>query len=137
MIHAAIALVVQLVFMVILMQFDMGIYALINANTFFALMMCVLNSLSLRNELDYRQEIINTFLKPVGASAVMGVIVYFAYAGLSTIAGNAVGVIVSIAAGAVVYFAAMILIKGMDEDILSAFPGGGRLISICKRFKLL
>ncbi len=136
-IHAAIALVVQLVFMVILMQFDMGIYALINANTCFALMMCVLNSLSLRNELDYRQEIINTFLKPVGASAVMGVIVYFAYAGLSTIAGNAVGVIVSIAAGAVVYFAAMILIKGMDEDILSAFPGGGRLISICKRFKLL
>ncbi|MBR4183484.1 MAG: polysaccharide biosynthesis protein [Lachnospiraceae bacterium] len=136
-IHAVIALVVQLIFMVILMQFDMGIYALINANTFFALIMCVLNSISIWRELDYKQELLNTFLKPLGASAAMGLVVYFVYAGLNAILGNAIAVCVSIAVGAVIYLGVMLLVRGMDEDILAAFPGGTRLISLCRKLKLL
>ena len=136
-IHAVIALVLQLIFMVILMQFNIGIYALINANTFFAFIMCVLNSVSIWRELDYKQEFINTFLKPIGASAAMGLVVFFTYAGLNAILGNAIGVLVSIVVGAVIYLAVMLLIKGMDEDILLAFPGGRRLVSLCKKFRLL
>ena len=72
-IHAAISLVLHIVLLVVLIRFtDLNIYAVVWANIFFAVMMCILNSLSIARYMRYRQEIIRTFLVPLISSAVMG-----------------------------------------------------------------
>lgn len=137
--NAAIALVLQAGLLVALMHFaDLNIFAVIWANTFFALLMCLLNGFAIYRAIGFRQEIKKTFLIPAVSSAIMGVIVYVVYMVLQMLLHiNAISTIVSIAAGAAAYFVLMLLLKGMDEESLLAFPGGRKLISLGRRLHLL
>jgi len=137
--NAAIALVLHVIVLVVLMYaFKLNIYAVIFANAAFGLIMCVLNALSIRKYVGYKQEIIKTFLIPGLSSGIMGVVVWGAYKALLYILRiNAIATILSIIVGAMVYFALMLLLKGMGEAELRRLPKGHLLIKLAKKAHLL
>ena len=119
-------------------EMDLNIYAVVWANTFFSLLMCVFNGLSIRKYLKYRQEIIRTFLVPGVSAGIMGIVVYGIYfVIMKTIKSNAVSVIVSIVTGACVYFLFLLLLRGLKENELSSFPMGNKLVRIAKKLHLM
>lgn len=135
--HSAIALVIHIVFLYVTLQMDMGIHAVVYANILFAVVVCILNWLSIRKYLKYRQEIVKTFLLPTAASAIMGVIIVVINMLLGKIAGNLVVVVLGLVLGVIAYFVSLILLKGIDENDLKSMPGGRKILVIAQKVKLL
>ena len=137
--NAAIALVLQLVFLVVALRaFDLNIYAVVYANAFYAFVMCVLNNLAVVKYSGAHQDFKTMYLQPGAASAVMGVAAYLVYQLLHLITHTAsISCIVAIVAGAAVYFVVMLLIHGITEDDMLRFPGGTYLVKIAGRLGLL
>lgn len=137
--NAAIALVLHVIVLVILMYaFKLNIYAVIFANAAFGLIMSLLNALSIHKYVGYKQEIMKTFLIPGLSAAIMGVIVSVVYKGLHYLLRiNAIAAILSILIGAIVYFALVLLLKGMGEAELRRLPKGHLLVKLAKKAHLL
>lgn len=97
----------------------------------------VLNFIEVKRNIKVKFEFIQTVLKPVISVSVMGVAVYSAYRLVSSVAGNTVSTIASIAVGGIVY-GLMLFITGtiMEEDFL-IFPKGDRMVEFLRRFNLL
>lgn len=138
-IHSVVALVVQVASLVALLWFtDLNLYALAIANVVYSLMMCILNQISVRRHLKYRQELMKTFLKPLFSSLVMGAVAYGVYYGLYLILPvSRIVLLIAIGIGAVVYFAVILLIGGVDEKELKSFPKGAMLVHFAKKMHLL
>ena len=78
--NAVISLVLHiLVLCIMLFGFKMGIYSVVYSNILFALFMCILNGISIRRFLNYRQEMKKTFILPTIASGIMGGAAYGVY----------------------------------------------------------
>ena len=144
--NAVIALFAHIALLFVLMEvFDLHIYAVIIANAFYALMMCFLNQSAVLRFSGAKIDVKKVFLAPLEASALMGVIVYLVYHlfyGLIAINGskgiaNFVGCVVSIIIGVIVYFVAMFIFKGIDDETLMKFPGGTKLCNIAYSLHLL
>ncbi len=137
--NAAITLVLHIGLLLILMYgFDLNIYAVVWANTFFAFLMCILNGAAIKKYLRYRQEILKTFLIPTIASAVMGGAVYgLYYILMKYIKINAVATAVSIIVGVLVYAISLLLLRGLNEEDLKMFPKGHLMIRLAKKLHLL
>lgn len=137
--NAAITLVLHIGVLVVLMYcFDLNIYAVVWANTFFSFLMCILNGAAIRKYLKYRQEIVKTFLIPGIASVIMGGAVYGVYQlMIKTIGHNAAATITAIIIGVIVYAVFLLLMRGLSERELRAFPMGGTLVRIAKKLHLL
>ena len=137
--NAAVALVLHIVFLVgCMLFFHLNIFAVVLANAFYALCMCVLNGLAVRRYSGTRQNLKTTYLVPIAASAVMGVAVFGSYRLLELLSGyNAVATIVSIIVGVAVYAVALLLMKGLTEEDLKRFPKGYLLVNIAKKLRLM
>ena len=137
--NAAIALVAHIILLVVLMLFfRLNIYAVVIANAFFALLVCVLNAIALQRYAGYKQEFQKTFIIPALAALGMGAIAYGVYAlSFYVSKNNLVSIIISIAFAVVVYAVALLLLKGLTEEEIRKFPKGYMLIEIAKKFHLL
>lgn len=136
--NAAIALVIHLAILyVALDRFNLGLYGVVIACVSFALIMCVLNWLSIRRYLHYKQEIVRTFVIPFISSAIMGVVCYLLNMVLIRYLGAMMSVGISILGGIVVYFITLIKFGGVREKEIRSFPGGNIIASIAKLFRLL
>ena len=137
--NAAIALGLHLIALLVMMfGLHLGIYAVVYSNALFAFFMCLFNAMSLRKYSGYRQEVVKTFLIPVAASAIMGVVVFGIYKGIfAVIKVNAIAAILAIVIGAVVYGAMLLLLKGLSEEELKKFPKGYLFVRIAKKLHLL
>ncbi len=129
-VNATVALVIQTVVLIATLFFtDMGIYAMAAAVVFYALLMCILNAISVRRHLEYRQEWDRTFLRPLLASIVMGAVAFGAYHGIYQLCSlNIVSLVVAVAAGVTVYFILTIIWEAVGEDELSWLPGSISLV---------
>ncbi len=137
--NALIALGLHIAFLLILMYgFKLHIYAVVLANAFFALVMCILNGLSVRKYSGYKQEIRRNFIIPLISSVIMGVICYLVYFALHKVThSNAAATIIAILVAIVVYAIALLALKGLTEEELRSFPKGSTIIKIAKKFHLL
>ncbi|MCR4841749.1 MAG: polysaccharide biosynthesis protein [Eubacterium sp.] len=137
--NALISLVLHLLLLLGMMYvLNMNIYAVIWANTFFALFMCVLNSMSIRKYLRYNQEIVRTFVIPCICSVIMGGVVFGFYKLTINLCGiNSLCTVFAIAVGVVVYTLAIVLLKGVTREEILEFPGGGRIVGILAKFRLM
>lgn len=138
-IHAVIALVIQIAGLAALLLFtDMDTYALAIANIIYSFVMCVLNQISVAKHLKYRMDYVRIFVKPGAAALVMGAAAYGVYKGLYLLLPmNRVVLLVAIAVGATVYFVVLLRIGGVSEAELRAFPKGSMLVHYAKKFHLL
>lgn len=133
---------IALVFHFILLYFlltsaRLNIYAVIIANIFFALIVCVLNAFAIRRCLNYRQEIWKTFAVPAIASVIMAAAVYLTYTGINRLAGNTIGTVVAIMAGIVVYCIGLISFKGITIEELAKMPKGHVIIKFARKLGLM
>lgn len=138
-IHSAIALVLQAAGLILLLWFtDLNLYALACANIIYSFVMCVLNQISVRKHLGYRQEVVRTFIIPFIASLVMGAAAYGIYHGLYILLPvSRVALLVAIGIGAMIYFGLILLMGGVTEKELKSFPKGTMLVHFAKKLHLL
>ncbi len=138
-INAAIALVLHVIILVIMMLFfHLNIYAVVLSNVLFALIMCVLNAISLTRYSGYRQEIARTFIVPAICSAVMGVAAWAVYKGLFALcAKNTVALLVAMVVAVIVYAVMLLLLHGLTESEIRRFPKGETIVRIAKKVHLL
>ncbi|MCR5416561.1 MAG: polysaccharide biosynthesis protein [Pseudobutyrivibrio sp.] len=144
--NAIVALIAHIVLLFILMEvFKLNIFAVIIANAFYALLMCILNQRSVLQVSKARYNVRLVFLIPLISSLIMGVVVYIVYSitnaifAIFTLAriANAFATTISIIAGIIVYFIAMFTFGGIDEETLLRFPGGTKLCNIAYKLHLL
>lgn len=138
-IHSVIALVIQIAGLIAMLWYtDLNLYALVGANIIYSLVMCILNQISVRKHLGYRQELVKTFVIPFVCSLLMGAIAYGVYYGLyKLLPVSRVALVAAIGVGAMIYFALILLLGGVNERELRSFPKGAMLVHIAKKVHLL
>lgn len=138
-INAGVALVIQTAVAIALLLFtDLELYSIAIANIVYSGVMCVLNQLSVRRAAGYRQELVRTFLIPLLASAFMGGFVWAVYEGLLLLTKSpSIAVIPAILLGACVYFALLIVFRGVTEQELRGFPKGHLIVKAAKKCRLM
>lgn len=137
-IHSAVSLAINAAILVLLLLiFDIDVFAWIIADMIFALLMCILNARSLRKYLRYRQEVMNTFIKPAFAAIVMGVAVYFIHMFIHSVIGHSWDIIFSIIIAVIIYVILLLLLRVIDETKLMALPGGRRIVRLFRKLRLL
>ena len=138
-INAAISIVAHVIVLILLMLiFRLNIHAVVLANTFFALLMCFMNSMALKKYSGFKQEIKKTFIIPAISSLIMGVISYIVYFILYKACHIEIIAFILAAIIAVISYAvALLLLKGLTEDELRHFPKGTLIIKVVKKCHLL
>lgn len=138
-VNAFIALVLQTaVALGLLFYTELDLYSMAVANTVYSGAMCILNQISVRKAVGYRQEVLKTFVIPFAASLFMGAFAWAVYEGLLMMTGSMrISVIPAILAGACVYFAMLIILRGVTEKELRGFPKGHLLVRAAKKCRLM
>ena len=138
-IHAAVALVIQVAGLIALLLYtDADLYALAAANAIYSLVMCILNHLSVRKHLEYRMDVVKLFLKPFFAALIMGAVVFGVYHGLILLIPiSRLVLLAAIGIGVCVYGAVLLLIGGVSREELLAFPRGYTLVHVAEKLHLL
>lgn len=140
-INAALALAIQsgaLAAMLLFLDESYAPYYYIIAMACYSLLISIFNSISIRKNLKYRQEMGNTFLKPFLSAAVMGVVAFGVYHGLyALLPVNILALFVSVVVAVIVYFVLVIRMGAMTEDELSGMPKGKMLVRIAKKLHLM
>lgn len=137
--NAAISLAVHVVFLAILLYgFNLGIYGVVAANIVFALVMCILNAMTLKKFLNYSNEIWYTFIIPLVAGGIMGGVAYGVYKLMYMLCSyNAVSVLAAIFAAVLVYMVALLLFKCFTENEIRSLPMGTKLVKLLKKLHLI
>lgn len=137
--NACIALVVHLVaFVVMMTAFKMNVYALAAGNIVFAACMCWLNQRKVHKVCGFRLNIMDTFIKPLIASAVMGIVTYAAHLALDLlIGGRWIPTIIAIFIAMIVYVVVVLKIGTLSDEDIEALPMGARLLRLCRRLHLM
>ena len=137
--NAGISLMVHLIALfIMLMVFKWNIYALVGSNIVFSLCMCLLNSRAIRTTCGYRQEVDKTFIRPLTASVIMGVITYAVHLILSImIGGRFLPAILSILIAVIVYAVCILKLGALSDEDIYALPQGRKIYRICKKLHLL
>ncbi len=137
-IHCAAALVIHIIALYIMLRnFNLNIYAVIYANTIFALIVCILNAITIKRSLRYRQEIYKTFFIPVIASVIMAFAAFGMYTAVHRVLGVSVSVIIGILTGMIVYLIAMIAFRGITAKEIVMMPKGKSILRIFRKIGLI
>ena len=139
MINSAVALVIQTILAVVLIFFGkLDVYGIAIANTFYFMIVSMLNQLAVRRTLGYRQELKRTFLIPVLASLVMGAAAWAVYEGVYLITKSMrISVIPAVLFAMLVYFVVLLLMRGITEEEMRGFPKGHVLVKAAKKCHLM
>ncbi len=138
-INAGIALVIQTAVGVWMVGFTgLDLYAIAIANTIYSGIMCVLNQIAVYRVLGYRQEMLTTFVVPLLASVLMGALAWAVYEGMLMLTSSPrISVIIAILLAMCIYFALLLLFRGVTEEELRGFPKGHLLVKVAKRCRLM
>ncbi|NLO09248.1 MAG: polysaccharide biosynthesis protein [Clostridiales bacterium] len=133
-INSAISLSFHVALVFFLLKFTpLSGYSLVIGNVTFALVVSILNWISIEKYLEYKQEITKTFIIPTVSAGLMGIVVYFIHFGLHKWTGsNTFATIVAMLAAVIVYFTLLILMKGATEEELENLPKGEVIIRFLK-----
>ena len=136
-VNAAISLVIHIVLVSVLLYItDLGIYALLIGDITFPLMVSILNWISVKKHIGYRQEITKTFMIPLFSSAVMGVGTFAMYKLAHWVINvNVIEVVIAIIFGVVIYGFMILLLHYFSEEELFNFPMGNKLAIIERKFQ--
>lgn len=146
-INAAISLVVQTAVLVPLLMFtELGLYGVVIATAAYSFLMCVLNSLSMKKYLGYKQEMDKTICRPLFSAVLMGAAVWGIYTGIVYLLGmvleseylvNMIALLFAVFAGSILYFALIIKLKAVKETDLRGLPKGRLFVKLAKKMRLL
>lgn len=137
--HSAVSLAIHgLLVYVMLDHLDWNVYGLVIGNMTFALVVCILNWISIGHTLRYRQEVLTTFLMPLFAAVLMGAVALAAYKGLFYFTkNNTLALLVSIPLAMIVYALLLIFIHAVTEEELTEMPFGRKMLTLCRKIGLM
>lgn len=136
--NAAISLVIHLIALfIMLVALKMNIFAVIGGTIVFSFSMCVLNQRALRREIGYRQEKMKTFIIPLMASIIMGVVALISQMILELILPQKLATVITLFVSVIVYGVALLLLGGLTEEEILMMPKGHLLVKIFKKAHLL
>lgn len=146
--HSLIALLVHCGVLAVLLNFtELDAMALVACNILFALIVCILNAVSIRKLCGYRQEWRCTFIIPLICSAIMGAFSDISYRLLlklmqmampnRTVVNNSVSCVLTIGGCVFVYFAALLLLGGVTAKEIREMPKGRTIASVLMKLRLL
>lgn len=140
-INASAAVVIHAVMMVLMELFldvRYSLYYYVTVTVVYALLLCVLNQISVYRYLNYKQEIDKTFLRPILASVLMGGAAYGVYQGMYfLVKSNLAALAVAILLAAALYFVLIIYWNVVSEEELQSMPKGYMLIGIARKLGIL
>ena len=137
--NASISLVVNVAVLAGLTWFtDLGIYSVLAATVAYSLSMCILNNLSVRKYLNFKNEFAETYGKPLAAAAGMGVAAWIVYYGLSIVVpSNVICLIPAVGIAVILYFILFVKITKADESMMRRYPMGGLIVRMLKVIRIL
>ena len=145
--NSAIALVLHVgVLLFLLYVPKLGIYAVIISNIFFAIVVCLLNAGCIRRHVRYRQNFKKTYIIPLLASLIMGVVTFLLHKGISFIMpaglrdgriGLLIIVGVCMAAALFVYFISLMLLRAFNRSELLQMPMGARIYRLARAMGMM
>lgn len=147
-IHSAVSLAVHVVLIYVLIEcFDMTVYGLVIGNVTYGLLICILNWNAIYKILNYRQEVIKTFLLPAAASIIMGAaglgiyrLLYalnFSAIGFSDNRSNLISTVIAIIFAVIIYLILLVLFGAVSEEEIKGFPKGHVLVNLLKKCHIL
>ena len=137
-IHCCIALVIHIMALyMMLTRTSLNIYAVIHANTLFALIVTILNALAIRRMLGYRQEVLRTFVIPLAASAIMAFGSFGIYSLLHLVFGVSVSTVIAILAGVFIYSISLVALGGISSSEILRLPKGRQILSFFERLGII
>ena len=138
-IHAVVALAAQVGLLVALLLYtDLDLYTLAIANIVYSLIMCILNHAAVKRYLNYREDVMKTYVKPGIAAVFMGAVAFGTYHGIFYFVQiSRIALLLAIAIAAAVYFILIIKLGVVNESELKAFPKGHMLAAVAKKMHLL
>lgn len=133
--NAAKALICHCIIVALLLILTpLSLYSLVIGNCTYALQVCYLNQKALRKKLHYKQEIRRTYILPILASLIMGIIVGACYYGLFILTHKVFfPLILSIIIGIIVYFTIIIYLYADHPKELDSIPYMNRIIAKIKK----
>ena len=127
-IHSAISLAIHVAVVILLTTFtDLGVYGLVIGNVTFPAIVSVLNIRSIKKMLNYRFDWSGTFIKPLIASCVMGVIAGGVYYGMIHFLGDRLVMMIlalalSLGIAAIVYAGMLGALHTFTKEEMKAMP---------------
>lgn len=136
--HGAISLGVHLVGLyIMLIAFRWGIYAVVIGNIIFSLSMCILNARALKRATRYKQEVSYTFITPLKAAAVMGVVTFIVNFLIGLIAPKAITTLLALLAAVVTYGVSLLKFGALTSNEIVALPKGAKIYKVLQRIHLV
>lgn len=137
--NAAISLVIHILsLLLMLVVLKWNIYALVGSNIIFAVCMCFLNARAIQKASGYKQEMERTFVKPLIAALIMGIVTYAAHLVLAIVfPGRVVATLVSVLIAVIVYAFSILKLGTLTEQDIKDLPQGYKILRLCRRFHLL
>lgn len=137
--HSAISLAIHAVLVWFMLEkLNWGVYGLVIGNVTFALVVCILNWISIGKALSYRQEVRTTFLLPLFCSVLMAAAAAAMYRGLhSVLPSNALCLCAAVPAAACIYGILILKLHAVGEDELGEMPLGRSILRIGRKTGLL
>ena len=127
--NSAISLGLHLIILpCLLIVFKLNIYGVVIGDILFGATVSVLNAMSIKKYLNYRQNMFETFVKPFICAGVMGAGcfgIYKLFNGLIKI--NAISTIIAIMVAVVIYALMLVITKTVTEDELLSMPKGAMI----------
>lgn len=138
-INTIIALTIQTIVLVVLLMFtELSVFSLVISGVVYSITICVLNQISVKKLLGYKQEMWKTFIIPFLSSGLMGLIVLGTYKGIYLLCHiNILALMLAIIVGGMIYFVLIIRLCGVSESELTALPKGNKLVLIAKKIRLM
>lgn len=136
--HGSISLGVHLVGLyIMLIVFKWEIYAVVAGNIIFSLSMCVLNARALKKATRYKQEVSRTFITPLKAAVVMGVVTVIANFLIGLIAPQAITTLIALLFAVATYGVALLKFGALTSDEIVALPKGAKIYKLLQKFHLI
>ena len=128
--NAAVSLGIHLVSLLIMLIFlKWSIYSIVVGNIIFSLSMCILNAAAIKRACGYVQEKEQTFVRPLIASAVMGIVTLGAHWLFNTLIGGRIATVLAMLIAVIVYGAGILLLGALTEEEMRSLPRGAVLIT--------
>lgn len=147
MINAAISLVVNMVVLLVMLCFTkLGIYSVVIAMIIYSILICVLNDISMKKYMKFKNPWKYAYVQPLLACIPMAAVVWISdfLMGLilpekvfgSYTISMIISAAVSITLAVIVYFMAYLAISKPTEEDLSYVPGGGMIVRFGRKLHL-
>lgn len=143
-IHAAIALVINVVTLLLLMWTGLGVIAVIVATVLYSVVVCILNALAIRKILGYRTDMKSCYIYPIISALVMAVVVGVIYwipyvlasEVISRYAISAVLTVVAVVIGVLIYLVMYLQTSKMPLEEIRKLPMGSKIVRVVKLLHL-